>query len=79
METYMIAGLYFLTAIIWIWALVDLVKSSFRNTLTKLLWLLVILFFPILGSIVYFQFARRYKVPVHRKFQPVFSKIPNRA
>jgi hypothetical protein len=52
-------SLIFLTAILWIWALVDILRSRFESSVIQILWILVILIFPILGSIIYFQFGKR--------------------
>lgn len=45
-----------------IWAIVDLIKSDFKDQSTKIVWALVILFFPFLGSIIYLIFGRSQKV-----------------
>ncbi len=39
-------------------AFVDIFKSS-MDTLGKVLWALVVLFFPVLGMILYFLFGRK--------------------
>jgi len=62
-----------LTAILWIWALVDILSSRSENTATKLLWTLVIFLFPILGSIIYFQFGKN-AMGNRRRFNPTISK-----
>lgn len=67
--------LIILTAILWIWALVDILRSRFENPAIQLLWIILIFIFPILGSIVYFQFGKR-SFEKHRKFNPDF--IQNR-
>jgi hypothetical protein len=41
--------------ILWIVALVDCIKSSNPN---KIVWIIVIILLPILGSILYFLFGR---------------------
>lgn len=43
--------------ILWIIAVVDIVKSS-RSILWKILWILVVLFLPLLGLILYYVFGR---------------------
>ena len=45
-----------------IWALIDIVKSSFRESTNKVVWLLVVLFLPILGTILYFVIGRSQRV-----------------
>ncbi len=58
--TILMIALITLTAILWIWALVDILRSNFENSLTQLLWIILIFIFPILGSIVYFQFRNKF-------------------
>ncbi len=48
-----------LTIFLWGWALVDLSRTKFRSPYSKLFWLLFILLFPTLGSIVYFQLSHK--------------------
>jgi len=45
----------------WIWALVDILKSKFTNS-NKIIWLLVVIFVPIIGFILYFLKGRKQKV-----------------
>ena len=58
--TILIITLIILMAIIWMWAFVDISRSGFENPTMKWLWIILILFFPILGSIIYFQFGKKY-------------------
>ena len=62
-----------LTAVLWIWAFIDITKSRFEKNNLKFLWIAAILIFPILGSIIYFQFSKKFKKK-KRKFQPNFNK-----
>ncbi|MFY0653973.1 MAG: PLDc_N domain-containing protein [Cyclobacteriaceae bacterium] len=41
-----------------IWALVDIFRSSLPTN-TKVLWFVVVILFPILGSIVYYFVGRK--------------------
>ena len=45
----------------WIWALIDCLKSDFSDSSTKLIWILVIIFVPIIGSILYLVIGRGQK------------------
>jgi len=74
MEIIFVSVLVILTFSLWIWAIIDIVKSSSKNPVQKTLWLLLVLLFPILGSILYFQLGRKYTVRKHRGFQPNFNK-----
>jgi len=74
MENYMIIGLIILTIGHWFWAIIDLTKSLFKKTYLKTIWFLIVLLFPILGSILYFQMKNRMINKRRRKFQPNFNK-----
>lgn len=55
--------LYFILALIFILpiiALFDLLKQEYKGR-TRLLWLLIIVFLPIFGSILYLLMAKKYK------------------
>lgn len=65
--------LFTLTAILWVWALVDIISSRFEDAATTLLWLVVIFLFPIMGSLVYFQFGKNSSAKT-RRFNPTISK-----
>lgn len=55
-----LAMLFYLLAFsLWAWALIDLVKQKTVKTRMKILFLILILFFPIVGSILYFQIKRK--------------------
>ena len=47
--------LYILSIVLWIVAIVDCVKSNNPN---KVVWIIVIILLPFLGSILYFLFGR---------------------
>ena len=74
MDYFMIIGMILLTIGLWFWALIDITKSRFKDQTMKTVWLLVVLFFPILGSIFYFQLRKKLITKELRKFQPDFKK-----
>ena len=51
-----------LPSIFWIIALIDILKSDFRDTNGKIIWALVVIFLPIIGSILYFLIGRSQKI-----------------
>ena len=61
-----------LTAVLWIWAFADIIRSRFENSAMKILWIILIFIFPILGSIIYFQFGKKL-IENQRKFNPDFN------
>ena len=46
------------STILWIWALVDLTRNQTLDTNTKIVWVIVVLIFPFIGSIVYLVVGR---------------------
>lgn len=42
-------------------ALINILKSDFRDSTTKLIWVLVVLFLPFIGPILYFIIAPKDK------------------
>jgi hypothetical protein len=55
METTLIIGLVILIIVFWFRAIADIMRSEFKNLRTKTFWFLAVLFFPVFGSIYYFQ------------------------
>ena len=52
---------FLLPTILWIIALVDILKSNFQKD-NKLIWILVVVFLPIIGAILYFIIGRKQKI-----------------
>lgn len=50
-----------LPVILWVVALVDCLRSNFESN-TKLIWVIVIIFLPILGALLYFLIGRGQKI-----------------
>jgi hypothetical protein len=63
-------GLLFWTFLIpfvfWLIALIDILRSEFKGPNDKLIWVLVILFVPILGPILYLVIGRKNKVNLNQ-------------
>ena len=49
-------------AAIWIWALIDILRSEFSGS-NKIIWLLVVFFIPVLGLVLYLAMGRKQKIP----------------
>ena len=47
--------------IFWIWALIDILKSDFRDSINKLIWLLVVFFLYAFGALLYYFIGRKQK------------------
>lgn len=53
--------------ILWLWALVDLLKSEFKDSNMKLVWAIVLIFANPIGPFAYFIISREQKTS-HRKY-----------
>lgn len=51
-----------IVSVLWLVALVDILKSDFKDGLTKIIWLALVVFLPFLGSILYFFIGRDQKI-----------------
>lgn len=60
-----ILGLLLAIAIfaLWIWALVDIIRSTFNDIAIKIVWFLLVFFLPLLGFILYIILGKSTKVP----------------
>ncbi len=55
--------------IIWLIALIDILRSEFTGY-NKIIWILVVLFVPLLGAILYFIIGRKQKTSVIQGHNP---------
>lgn len=53
---------------LWVYAIYDIVKGTFQGSIEKAIWLIVVIFFPILGAILYLIFGRSRKSNYNRKY-----------
>jgi hypothetical protein len=49
---------------LWIYSLIDILKSSFEKN-NKIIWILVVLLVPILGSVLYIFIGRKQKLKLN--------------
>ena len=61
LELLLILSILFIPVLLWFLALVDCLKSTFNGN-DKLVWVVVILFFPVVGPLLYFIIGRRQRV-----------------
>jgi hypothetical protein len=47
---------------LWIWAIVDIINSRFREDSTKIIWILLVIFLPFLGTLLYFVVGREQRL-----------------
>jgi hypothetical protein len=52
---------FIIPLVLWLWALIDCLKSNFSSS-NKLIWILLIIFLPILGSILYLVIGRGQRI-----------------
>lgn len=45
-----------------IYVLVDILKSEFTNSVNKIIWLIAVIFLPILGIVLYFFIGKKQKI-----------------
>ena len=70
----LIIGFIILTIGLWFWAILDIIRSRFKNPTMNTIWFLVVLFLPVLGSIFYFQLRKKFVAKESREFQPNFNR-----
>ncbi len=51
---------------LFIWALVDILKSEFKDANNKIIWLIVVLVLPLVGAIIYLAVGRKQKAVMER-------------
>jgi hypothetical protein len=62
----MLFGLLFFA--FWLYALVDVVKSDFKDPNMKLIWIVILIFANPLGPFIYFGLSRKQKVKPANKY-----------
>ena len=56
---WLIALIILIPLVLWLWAVVDAIKSPFDSDIAKILVIVVMFWAPILGPILYFVFKER--------------------
>jgi heme/copper-type cytochrome/quinol oxidase subunit 2 len=46
----------------WVWTLIDLLRAEFEEEHNKIIWLLLVIFLPVIGVILYWLIAPEQKV-----------------
>lgn len=55
----LVFGLLYL--ILWVYCLVDILRSNFKDPNMKLIWILIILFAQLIGPIIYLVIGKNHK------------------
>jgi hypothetical protein len=56
---FLILSIFF--TVLWLRALIDILKSNFKDN-DKLLWLLTVILVPFIGAIIYFVIGRKQRI-----------------
>lgn len=62
MHLIIVSVFLFLPTLLWIITLVDILKSNFKDSNNKILWVLVVILLPVIGSILYFIIGKNQKI-----------------
>jgi len=49
-------------AILWLCALIEIIRSDFKESSTRIIWILVILFVPFFGWVLYYLIGRNQRL-----------------
>jgi Phospholipase_D-nuclease N-terminal len=58
-EIYVLLFIFIMPLLLWIIAIIDLIQRQFQDQTNKIVWALVILLIPFLGSILYLLVGRK--------------------
>lgn len=61
--------------IFWLCALVDILRSEFKNDNNKIVWLIVILLLPALGAVLYFIFSSDQKINRNKEQEELLARL----
>ncbi len=73
MKTNLFIVFVFMTIGLWFWAMLDISKTRFKSQLLNSFWLLIVLFFPVIGPVIYLL-LKKYTTRPRRKFSPNFRR-----
>jgi len=48
--------------IFWLWSLLDIIRSDFKDSATKIIWFILVFFLYFLGAAIYYFFGREQKI-----------------
>jgi len=74
METFLVLAFGILTIALWLWVIIDITRSRRTEPLSMTVWFWLVLFFPVIGSILYFLLKDRWSKRRTREFSPTFNK-----
>lgn len=59
---FMLIAFYILPFIIVVVALVDIIRNEFNQSHNKLVWIMVVILLPVIGSVLYYFIGRKQKI-----------------
>jgi len=59
---FMLIAFYILPFIIVVIALVDIIRNEFNQSRNKLVWIIVVILLPVIGSVLYYFIGRKQKI-----------------
>jgi hypothetical protein len=62
-------------SVLWLYALADVVRNDFQFFSTKIVWIIVLCFFPPLGTLLYFLIGRSQRITFYPVGRIVFIFI----
>lgn len=65
--------IFFLGFILWVWALIDIVRNSRGSKEPLALWIFIVVLFPLIGPFVYFRVGRN-RIRQKKTFDPQFNR-----
>jgi len=48
-----------LSVILWVYAIADIVRGSLSGNSNKILWLIIVIFFPVVGALLYLLLGKK--------------------
>lgn len=51
-----------LPSVIWVYALIDVIRNDFKHIATKIVWIINLCIFPPLGTLLYFLIGRNQRI-----------------
>lgn len=74
MESILFLIFWILAFLVYFGAIISITRSRFIIPVNRTVWLLIVLFIPVVGSVLYFLNKKKYTTKETRKFQPNFNR-----
>ena len=74
---FILVALFFGYTGVWIYTIIDLVRSPFDSNTNKIIWLLVVMFMLVLGTILYWLLGTVHKIDSEETPEPDDTPEPD--